>query len=164
MTSADVETQTGTTVDYAAWNDVARTDWCKSADESDPNDDADITRRLQEGEEEAEATCVRQSVSTWQKLLTDAATNYPISHDAATSMSSATCTARRLLSTPNAYMEVKTGVAHTVTSGYKLYATGADYDSGAVKNYGAGTAQEFTFEAATTLFAGVAVLTATILA
>lgn len=163
MTSADVETQTGTGVDYAAWNDVVRTDWCKAAEEAEPENDADITRRLMD-EDEAEAACVRQSVSTWQKLLTDAATNYPISYDSATSKGSATCTARRLLSTPNAYMEVKTGVATKVTSGFKIYNSGADYDAGTVGYYGAGTAQEFTFEAATTLFAGVAVLTASILA
>jgi len=65
MASADVETQTGTGVDYAEWNDIVRTQWCLELDE--------------EGNKHAE--CDRQSVSQWQKLGTDAQTNYPISYD-----------------------------------------------------------------------------------
>ena len=145
MQSADVETLTGT-LDFASWNDVIRTDWCKT----------------EEGVEDPE--CARMSVSQWQKLLSDAETNYPISYDNETETGSATCTARRFLTTPNNYMEIKKAVPYTVTSGFKIYNSVEDYDSGTVGANGSGSAQEFLFDAATTLFAGAAALTASLLA
>ena len=61
-------------------------------------------------------------------------------------------------------MELKTATPYTFTSGYKIYNTQADYDSGIVGLNGAGSAQEFTLEAASALFAGAAMLSATLLA
>ena len=61
-------------------------------------------------------------------------------------------------------MELKTATPISVTSGYKIYNTQADYDSGVVGLNGAGSANEFTLEAATALFAGAAMLSATLLA
>merc|ERR1712151_861647 len=108
--------------------------------------------------------CKRFRVSQWQKLLTDAETNYPISYDSSTSMASATCTARRFLETPNNYMEIMKGTGYSVTSGFKVYNNEADYDNGVVSMSGNGSAQEFMFDAAATLFAGAAALTASLLA
>lgn len=105
------------------------------------------------------------SISQWQKLASDAQTNYPIEYNTATSKGDATCTAHRFLSTPNNYMEVKTGTPYKVTSGFKIYSTGADYQNGIVSDrFGSGSANEFTFEAATTLLAGAALISATLLA
>lgn len=78
-------------------------------------------------------------------------------------MGSATCTARRLLSTPNAYMAMKSGT-YSVKSGYKIYNNQVDYDAATVSMSGNGAAQEFMFEGAATLFAGAAMLTATLFA
>ena len=50
MASADLETQTGTDIDYASWNDVIRTDWCKQ----------DETKTSDENPE-----CTRQTASSW---------------------------------------------------------------------------------------------------
>jgi hypothetical protein len=50
MASADLETQTGTDIDYASWNDVIRTDWCKQ----------DETKTSEENPE-----CTRQTASSW---------------------------------------------------------------------------------------------------
>ena len=61
-------------------------------------------------------------------------------------------------------MEIKTGTAYSVTSGYMIYNTLADYDAGTVGANGAGSANEFTFEGASTLLAGAVMLTATLLA
>lgn len=61
-------------------------------------------------------------------------------------------------------MELKTATPYSVTSGYKIYDTQANYDAGTVGLYGSGTAQEFTLEAASTLLAGAVMLTATLLA
>ena len=142
--SADVETLTGTGVDFKSWNDLVRTTWC---------------------DENSEADCDRMSISQWQKLASDAQTNYPIEYDSATSKGDATCTAHRFLSTPNNYMEIKTGTPYKVTSGFKIYSTGADYQNGVVSDrFGSGSANEFTFEAATTLLAGAALISATLLA
>jgi len=144
--SADLETQTGTDIDYASWDAVVRTDWCKQTEGSEENSE-----------------CTRQSASSWQKLALNAEENYPISYDAATSMASATCTGRRMLDTPNAYMTIKSG-AYSVKSGYKVYNSEADYDAAIVAMSGNGSAQEFMFEGAATLFAGAAMLTASLLA
>lgn len=48
MISADVETQVGADVDYAAWDAVVRTDWCKEVEGSEDNLD-----------------CKRQAASSW---------------------------------------------------------------------------------------------------
>jgi len=159
MTSADVETQSGA-LDYASWNTVQRRDWCKdeSSERMLQDDGAD------DEEEEDKTGCKRFSVSQWQKLLTDAETNYPISYDNATSTGSATCTARRFLSTPGNYMEIMKGTGYSVTSGYIIYNNEADYDAGTASSFGSGEAQEFMFDAAATLFAGAAALTASLLA
>jgi hypothetical protein len=146
MGSADLETQTGTDIDYASWNEVVRTDWCKQTEGSEDNSE-----------------CTRQSASSWQKLALNAEENYPISYDVATSKGSATCTGRRMLDTPNAYMAIKSG-AYSVKSGYKIYNNVADYDGAVVAMSGNGSAQEFMFEGAATLFAGAAMLTASLLA
>jgi hypothetical protein len=146
MGSADLETQTGTDIDYASWNEVVRTDWCKQTEGSEENSE-----------------CTRQSASSWQKLALNAEENYPISYDVATSKGSATCTGRRMLDTPNAYMAIKSG-AYSVKSGYKIYNNVADYDGAVVAMSGNGSAQEFMFEGAATLFAGAAMLTASLLA
>jgi len=146
MSSADLETQTGTDIDYASWDDVVRTDWCKQTEGSEENPE-----------------CKRQSASSWQKLALNAEENYPISYDATTEIGSATCTGRRMLDTPNAYMTIKSG-AYSVKSGYKIYNSKADYDGGVTAMSGNGSAQEFMFEGAATLFAGAAMLTATLFA
>jgi len=146
--TADVETQTGTGVDYAAFNAIPRLNWCT------PQGPVDGVAPV----------CERQSVSQWQILGSDAQTNYPISYNAATSKGEATCSAHRILSTPSNYMELKTATPYTFTSGYKIYNTMADYDNGIVGFNGSGAAQEFTLEGASTLFAGAAMLTATLLA
>jgi hypothetical protein len=146
MGSADLETQTGTDIDYASWNEVVRTDWCKQTEGSEENSE-----------------CTRQSASSWQKLALNAEENYPISYDVATSKGSATCTGRRMLDTPNAYMAIKSGT-YSVKSGYKIYNNLADYDGAVVAMSGNGSAQEFMFEGAATLFAGAAMLTASLLA
>jgi hypothetical protein len=65
-------------------------------------------------------------------MISDAQTNYPIEYNDATSKGTATCSAYRLLSTPNAYMEVKYDVPYKVSSGFKIYANQADYDLGKV--------------------------------
>jgi len=160
MQSADVETQSGA-LDYASWSGVLRTDWCKEAPAA--------ARLLQEegadtAEDEDKTGCERFSVSQWQKLLTDAETNYPISYDPATSIGSATCTARRFLSTPGNYMEIMKGTGYKVTSGYIIYDNEANYDAGTASSFGSGEEQEFMFDAAATLFAGAAALTASLLA
>jgi hypothetical protein len=158
MSSADVETQSGV-LDYASWNGVMRKDWCK---------EAETARMLQDEEADEEAEdktgCKRFPVSQWQKLLTDSETNYPISYDPATSMGSATCTARRFLSTPGNYMEVMKGTGYKVTSGYIIYDNETNYDDGTASSFGSGEEQEFMFDAAATLFAGAAALTASLLA
>jgi len=157
MTSADVETQSGN-LTYADWDEVPRKDWCKGAA------DGEGERMLEDEAEEDKTGCKRFRVSQWQKLLTDAETNYPISYDSSTSMASATCTARRFLETPNNYMEIMKGTGYSVTSGFKVYNNEADYDNGVVSMSGNGSAQEFMFDAAATLFAGAAALTASLLA
>lgn len=146
MSSADLETQTGTDIDYASWDDVVRTDWCKQIEGSEEN-----------------LECKRQPASSWQKLALNAEENYPISYDATTEIGSATCTGRRMLDTPNAYMTIKSG-AYSVKSGYKIYNNKAEYDGGVTAYSGNGSAQEFMFEGAATLFAGAAMLTATLFA
>merc|ERR1711971_655985 len=143
--SADVETQAGTGVDYAAWNAVKRTDWCTPNQTPTPE-------------------CTRQSVSQWQRLAADAQTNYPIYFNDATSKGEATCSAHRFLKTMNNYMELKTATPYKVTSGYKIYNSVADYDAETVSSHGAGSVNEFTLEAASALFAGAALLSATLLA
>lgn len=141
--SADVETLTGPGLDFASFNDLVRTTWCDSNSEAD---------------------CDRMSISQWQKLISDAQLNYPISYNTATSKGDATCTAHRALSTPNDYMAIKTGTPYSVTSGYKIYSTGADYQAGIVSDrFGNGNANEFIFEGATTLLAGAAIISATLL-
>ena len=54
-------------------------------------------------------------------MISDAQTNYPIEYNTATSKGEATCSAYRLLSTPNAYMEIKLDTPYKVHSGYKVY-------------------------------------------
>ena len=54
-------------------------------------------------------------------MISDAQTNYPIEYNTATSKGEATCSAYRLLSTPNAYMEIKLDTPYKVKSGYKVY-------------------------------------------
>ena len=66
--------------------------------------------------------------------------NYPISYDVATSKGSATCTGRRLIDSPDAYIELKTGHTYLVKSGYKVYNMEADYDNGIVAMSGNGNA------------------------
>lgn len=78
MASADVETQTGTGLDYASYNDIQRRDWCNGEDDD----------------------CERQSVSQWQKLASDAPTNYPSEYETSSSTGSSTCAARRIQETP----------------------------------------------------------------
>jgi len=146
MTSADVETQQGTDIDYASWDAVPRKEWCKQVEGSEDNSE-----------------CTRQAASSWQKLALNADENYPISYDVSTSEASATCTARRLLDAPGAYIDIKSGT-YSVKSGYKVYQTQADYDAGVVQYSGNGSAQEFMFEGATSLLAGAAILTATLFA
>ena len=89
--------------------------------------------------------------------------NYPISYDLDTTTATATCTARRLLSTPNEYMAIKSGT-YNVKSGYKIYNSAADYNAPVVASSGNGSTMEFMFEGASTLLAGAAMLTATLLA
>jgi len=45
---ADVETQTGTDIDYSSWDMVVRTDWCKQVEGAEDNSE-----------------CTRQSASSW---------------------------------------------------------------------------------------------------
>lgn len=91
------------------------------------------------------------------------AENYPIDYDLDTKMATATCTARRLLDTPNEYMKIASGT-YNVQSGYKVYKSEADYDAGVTAMSGNGAVMEFMFEGANTLFAGAIMLTATLLA
>jgi len=147
--SADVETQTGTGVDYAAWNDVTRNLWCNGEETSNVGDETPV--------------CERMSISQWQKLASDAATNYPMVYNTATSMGEATCTAHRFLKTPSNYISMKTDTVYKVTSGFKIYNTEVDYNAGTVGLSGSGSANEFTFESATTLLAQAVLLSATLL-
>lgn len=62
-------------------------------------------------------------------------------------------------------MAIKTGTAYKVTSGYKIYDTITDYDTGTISDkHGAGTPNEFTWDSASALFAGAAMITASLLA
>jgi len=97
-------------------------------------------------------------------MISDAQTNYPIDYNTATSKGTATCSAYRLLSTPNNYMEIKYDVPYTVTSGYKIYANQADFDAGTVQWSGDGNSGEFTFMNASALAATAILLSATLLA
>lgn len=60
-------------------------------------------------------------------------------------------------------MAIKSGT-YSVKSGYKIYNGKTEYDAGTVAMSGNGSAQEFMFEGAATLFAGAAMLTASLLA
>jgi len=97
-------------------------------------------------------------------MISDAQTNYPIYYDSATSKGEATCSAYRLLSTPNAYMEIKYDTPYKVSSGYKIYNNLADYDAGVVAMSGDGDSGEFTFMNASALAATAVLLSAALLA
>lgn len=63
-------------------------------------------------------------------------------------------------------MEIKTGTAYSVKTGYKLYEDQTAYDAGTVANSQAGEALTMTFEAAGaySLLAGALAITASLLA
>ena len=107
LNEVDVETQSGV-LDYACWSAVERRMWCKDSD-----------------------TCMRQSVSQWRAYITDAPTNYPTRWDG--TESSATCSAYRSMETDNNYMVLKFAPeSYQVKTGFKIYASKADYDAGVV--------------------------------
>lgn len=97
-------------------------------------------------------------------MISDAQTNYPLEYSSSTSKGSATCSAYRLLSTPNAYMEIKYDVPYKVSSGYKVYNNAADYGNGVVAMSGDGDSGEFTFMNASALAATAVLLSAVLLA
>ena len=73
-------------------------------------------------------------------------------------MSSQACSAWRKLSTADNYIEIKAGATYSVGTGYKTYASDANYSSGRVAEQGTGATIEMVFEAATALAAGTAAL------
>ena len=89
--------------------------------------------------------------------MTDPETHFPID-DQEDDLSASTCTVWRGAKTANNFMEIKLGVQHKVTTGYKVYTTGTGVTNGEVQYSGNGMLQEMMFESATSVLAGAVLL------
>ena len=137
VTDVYVKTLTGK-VDFAGLGAVTPGDWCKEVDaETD--------------------TCMRQSLDSWNRMLTNADVNYPIDN-MDDDLSAASCSAWRKDESPNNYMEIKMGTEYDVKTGYMIYVNQAAYDNGNAVSSGSGIMVGMTFENAATLAVGAAML------
>ena len=127
------KTMDGPDITMAAWSTTSPLEWCKG--------DA--------------FECERQTTDQWTRVLTEPQTNFPYESEGL--KQSTSCTVWRQSSTPNNHFEIKNGTPYMVNTGYILYATEADFESGSPAGAQTGAAVEMTFEAAASLLAGAAV-------
>ena len=112
------------------WSSISPDDWCKD-----------------------EEFCKRQTADQWTRVLTEPKTNFPFDNQD-DEKSAVSCSVWRSSKTPNNVLEIKNGTPYRVSTGYKIYNTGANLTNGAPDFEGKGVVVEMTFEAASYLLAG----------
>jgi len=125
-----VKTLTGK-LDFASWTGTKASEWCAAED----------------------GTCARQTVDSWNRMLSDPQVNYPVD-DQDDGLSAASCSAWRKADSRDDWMEIKLGTGYSVTTGYMIYESPEAFEAGeAPLKSGTGSTVGMTFEGATALAA-----------